>query len=67
MPNFGQNNDEEEEAPTEEVKTKRSEIKQQLLDGKLEEKVRLKVEQDPAAMGMLGTNQNQQMQDMMNQ
>ncbi len=67
MPNFGQNND-EEEAPTEEVKTKRSEIKQQLLDGKLEEeKVRLKVEQDPAAMGMLGTNQNQQMQDMMNQ
>ncbi|WP_436943564.1 ATP-dependent protease ATPase subunit HslU [Staphylococcus xylosus] len=68
MPNFGQNNDEEEEAPTEEVKTKRSEIKQQLLDGKLEEeKVRLKVEQDPAAMGMLGTNQNQQIQDMMNQ
>ncbi|MEB6274295.1 ATP-dependent protease ATPase subunit HslU [Staphylococcus xylosus] len=68
MPNFGQNNDEEEEAPTEEVKTKRSEIKQQLLDGKLEEeKVRLKVEQDPATMGMLGTNQNQQMQDMMNQ
>ncbi len=68
MPNFGQNNDEEEETPTEEVKTKRSEIKQQLLDGKLEEeKVRLKVEQDPAAMGMLGTNQNQQMQDMMNQ
>ncbi|MGW7797715.1 ATP-dependent protease ATPase subunit HslU [Staphylococcus xylosus] len=68
MPNFGQNNDEEEEAPTEEVKTKRSEIKQQLLDGMLEEeKVRLKVEQDPAAMGMLGTNQNQQMQDMMNQ
>ncbi|MDN8847953.1 AAA family ATPase, partial [Staphylococcus aureus] len=54
--------------PTEEVKTKRSEIKLQLLDGKLEEeKVRLKVEQDPAAMGMLGTNQNQQMQDMMNQ
>lgn len=68
MPNFGQNNDEEEETPTEEVKTKRSEIKQQLLEGKLEEeKVRLKVEQDPAAMGMLGTNQNQQMQDMMNQ
>ncbi|PTI82675.1 HslU--HslV peptidase ATPase subunit [Staphylococcus xylosus] len=68
IPNFGQNNDEEEETPTEEVKTKRSEIKQQLLDGKLEEeKVRLKVEQDPAAMGMLGTNQNQQMQDMMNQ
>lgn len=68
IPNFGQNNDEEEEAPTEEVKTKRSEIKQQLLDGKLEEeKVRLKVEQDPAGMGMLGTNQNQQMQDMMNQ
>lgn len=68
IPNFGQNNDEEEETPTEEVKTKRSEIKLQLLDGKLEEeKVRLKVEQDPAAMGMLGTNQNQQMQDMMNQ
>lgn len=68
IPNFGQNNEEEEESPTEEVKTKRSEIKQQLLEGKLEEeKVRLKVEQDPAAMGMLGTNQNQQMQDMMNQ
>ncbi|MBF7018867.1 ATP-dependent protease ATPase subunit HslU [Staphylococcus sp. 18_1_E_LY] len=68
MPNFGQNQEEEEEAPTEEIKTKRSEIKQQLLAGKLEEeKVRIKVEQDPAAMGMLGTNQNQQMQDMMNQ
>lgn len=68
MPNFGQNSDEEEEAPTEEIKTKRSEIKQQLLNGQLEEeKVRIKVEQDPGAMGMLGTNQNQQMQDMMNQ
>lgn len=68
MPNFGQNNDEEEEALTEDVKTKRSEIKQQLLKGELEdEKVRLKVEQDPGAMGMLGTNQNQQMQDMMSQ
>lgn len=33
----------------------------------LKRKVRIKVEQDPAAMGMLGTNQNQQMQDMMNQ
>lgn len=67
IPNFGQNNDDEEETPTDEVKTKRSEIKQQLLNGQLEdEKVRLKVEQDPAAMGMLGTNQNQQMQDMMN-
>lgn len=68
IPNFGQNNDDEEETPTDEVKTKRSEIKQQLLNGQLEdEKVRLKVEQDPAAMGMLCTNQNQQMQDMMNQ
>lgn len=68
IPNFGQNNDDEEETPTDEVKTKRSEIKQQLLNGQLEdEKVRLKVEQDPAAMGMLGTNQNQLMQDMMNQ
>lgn len=68
IPNFGQNNDDEEETPTDEVKTKRSEIKQQLLNGQLEdEKVRLKVGQDPAAMGMLGTNQNQQMQDMMNQ
>lgn len=68
IPNFGQNNDDEEETPTDEVKTKRSEIKQQLLNGQLEdEKVRLKVEQDPAAIGMLGTNQNQQMQDMMNQ
>ena len=31
--NFNQN-DEEEEAPTEEIKTKRSEIRQQLLAGK---------------------------------
>ena len=68
MPNFGQNNDEEEDTPTEEINTKRSEIKQQLLNGELEEeKVRLKVEQDPGAMGMLGTNQNEQMQDMMKQ
>ena len=68
IPNFGQNDDEEEETPTEEVKTKRSEIKTQLLNGQLEEeKVRIKVEQDPGAMGMLGINQNQQMQDMMNQ
>lgn len=68
IPNFGNNEDEEEETPTEEIKTKRSEIKKQLLDGKLEEeKVRIKVEQDPGALGMLGTNQNQQMQDMMNQ
>ncbi len=68
IPNFGQNNEEEEETPTEEIKTKRSEIKQQLLNGELEEeKVRLKVEQDPGALGMLGTNQDQQMQDMMNQ
>lgn len=68
MPNFGQNNDEEEDTPTEEIKKKRSEIKQQLLNGELEEeKVRLKVEQDPGAMGMLGTNQNEQMQDMMKQ
>src|SRR5699024_3888962 len=57
-----------EDNPTDEIKTKRSEIKQQLLKGELEEeKVRLKVEQDPGAMGMLGTNQNEQMQDMMNQ
>lgn len=68
IPNFGQNQDEEEEPPTEEIKTKRSEIKKQLAQGKLEnEKVRIKVEQDPASMGMLGTNQNQQIQDMMNQ
>ncbi|REB22106.1 HslU--HslV peptidase ATPase subunit [Staphylococcus epidermidis] len=68
IPNFGQNQDEEEEPPTEEIKTKRSEIKKQLGQGKLEnEKVRIKVEQDPASMGMLGTNQNQQIQDMMNQ
>ncbi|KAF1677482.1 HslU--HslV peptidase ATPase subunit [Staphylococcus hominis] len=67
IPNFNQN-DEEEEAPTEEIKTKRSEIRQQLLAGKLEEeKVRIKVEQDPGALGMLGTSQNQQMQDMINQ
>lgn len=68
IPNFGQNQDEEEEPPTEEIKTKRCEIKKQLEQGKLEnEKVRIKVEQDPASMGMLGTNQNQQIQDMMNQ
>jgi len=68
IPNFGQNQDEEEEPPTEEIKTKRSEIKKQLEQDKLEnEKVRIKVEQDPASMGMLGTNQNQQIQDMMNQ
>ncbi|MCG2259523.1 ATP-dependent protease ATPase subunit HslU [Staphylococcus epidermidis] len=68
IPNFGQNQDEEEEPPTEEIKTKRSEIKKQLEQGKLEnEKVRIKVEQDPASMGMLGANQNQQIQDMMNQ
>lgn len=68
IPNFGQNQDEEEEPPTEEIKTKRSEIKKQLEQGKLKnEKVRIKVEQDPASMGMLGTNQNQQIQDMMNQ
>ena len=54
MSNFGQNNEEEEEPPTEEIKTKRSEIKSELLKGKLEEeKVRIKVEQDPGAMGML--------------
>ena len=42
IPNFGQNQDEEEEPPTEEIKTKRSEIKQ-LEQGKLEnEKVRIK-------------------------
>ncbi|MCE5037901.1 ATP-dependent protease ATPase subunit HslU [Staphylococcus auricularis] len=68
IPNFGQNDDEEEETPTEEIKTKRSEIKTQLINEQLEEeKVRIKVEQDPGAMGMLGINQNQQMQDMMNQ
>ncbi|HHB4252140.1 TPA: ATP-dependent protease ATPase subunit HslU [Staphylococcus aureus] len=68
IPNFGQNNEVEEEPPTEEIKTKRSEIKRQLEEGKLEkEKVRIKVEQDPGALGMLGTNQNQQMQEMMNQ
>ncbi|OHS18621.1 ATP-dependent protease ATPase subunit HslU [Staphylococcus sp. HMSC55D02] len=68
IPNFGNNQEDEEEPPTEEIKTNRSEIRQQLLAGKLEdEKVRIKVEQDPGALGMLGTNQNQQMQDMMNQ
>src|SRR5699024_3904390 len=51
IPNSGQNNqDDDEETPTEEIKTKRSEIKQQLLNGSHEEeKVRLKVEQDPGA------------------
>ena len=48
IPNFGNNQEDEEEPPTEEIKTKRSEIRQQLLAGKLEdEKVRIKVEQDP--------------------
>ncbi|MFB3175210.1 ATP-dependent protease ATPase subunit HslU, partial [Staphylococcus pseudintermedius] len=47
---------------------KRSEIRVQLLNGQLEEeKVKVKVEQDPGALGMLGTNQNEQMQEMMNQ
>ncbi len=36
IPNFGQNNEDEEEPPTEEIKTKRSEIKRQLEEGKLE-------------------------------
>ncbi|AKS73849.1 ATP-dependent protease [Staphylococcus schleiferi] len=69
IPNFGQQNEEEEEEPpTEEIKTKRSEIKVQLLNGKLEEeKARVKVEQDPGALGMLGTQQNEQMQEMMSQ
>lgn len=68
LPNFGQTQEEEEEPPTEEIKTKRSEIRKQLLAGMLEEeKVRVKVEQDPGALGMLGTQQNEQMQEMMNQ
>ncbi|WP_353419132.1 ATP-dependent protease ATPase subunit HslU [Staphylococcus delphini] len=69
IPNFGQHNEEEEEEPpTEDIKTKRSEIRVQLLNGQLEdEKVKVKVEQDPGALGMLGTNQNEQMQEMMNQ
>ena len=69
IPNFGQHNEEDEaEPPTEDIKTKRSEIRVQLLNGQLEEeKVKVKVEQDPGALGMLGTNQNEQMQEMMNQ
>ncbi|WP_420915946.1 ATP-dependent protease ATPase subunit HslU [Staphylococcus felis] len=68
LPNFGQSEEEEEEPPTEEIKTKRSEIKRQLLNRELEEeKVKIKVEQDPGALGMLGTQQNEQMQEMMNQ
>lgn len=68
LPNFGQSEEEEEEPPTEEIKTKRSEIKRQLMNGELEEeKVKIKVEQDPGALGMLGTQQNEQMQEMMNQ
>lgn len=68
LPNFGQSEEEEEEPPTEEIKTKRSEIKRQLLNGELEEeKVKIKAEQDPGALGMLGTQQNEQMQEMMNQ
>ncbi len=35
IPNF-RNNEDEEEPPTEEIKTKRSEIKRQLEEGKLE-------------------------------
>ncbi|KMR64968.1 ATP-dependent protease, partial [Staphylococcus aureus] len=50
--NVGQNNEYEEEPPTEESKTKRSEIKRQLEEGKLEkEKVRIKFEQEPGALG----------------
>ncbi|QLK85868.1 ATP-dependent protease ATPase subunit HslU [Staphylococcus sp. 17KM0847] len=68
LPQFGQNQEEEEEPPTEAIKTKRSEIRRQLLEGLLEEeKVRIKVEQDPGTLGMLGTQQNEQMQEMMNQ
>src|SRR5699024_4348295 len=48
------NEDDNKETPTEEIKTKRSEIKQQLLNCSLEEeKERLKVEQDPGALVML--------------
>ena len=67
IPNFGNNDDEEEKHLQKRLKPSVQKSKQ-LLDGKLEEeKVRIKVEQDPGALGMLGTNQNQQMQDMMNQ
>ncbi|WP_305850065.1 ATP-dependent protease ATPase subunit HslU [Staphylococcus hyicus] len=68
IPNFGQQQEEEEEPPTEEIKTKRSDIKVQLKNGQLEnEKVRIKVEQDPGALGMMGNQQNEQMQEMMKQ
>ena len=38
IPNFNQNNEEEEEPPTEEIKTKRSEIKNNLKKANLKKK-----------------------------
>ena len=67
FPNFNQQQ-EEEEAPTEEIKTKREDIKKQLLNGELEEEiVKIKVEQEQQSLGMMGMENNPQMQDMLSQ
>lgn len=67
FPNFSQQQ-EEEEAPTEEIKTKRADIQKQLLNGELEnEKVKIKVEQEQQSLGMMGMENNPQMQDMLSQ
>ncbi|MDN8790575.1 HslU--HslV peptidase ATPase subunit, partial [Staphylococcus aureus] len=57
-----------EETPTEEIKTKREDIKKQLLNGELEEEiVKIKVEQEQQTLGMMGMENNPQMQDMLSQ
>ncbi len=67
FPNFNQQ-EEVEETPTEEIKTKREDIKKQLLNGELEEEiVKIKVEQEQQTLGMMGMENNPQMQDMLSQ
>lgn len=57
-----------EESPTEEIKTKREDIKKQLMNGELEEEiVKIKVEQEQQSLGMMGMENNPQMQDMLSQ
>ena len=49
-------------------KTKREDIKKQLLNGELEEEiVKIKVEQEQQTLGMMGMENNPQMQDMLSQ
>ncbi|GGI41789.1 ATP-dependent protease ATPase subunit HslU [Mammaliicoccus stepanovicii] len=67
FPNFSQQ-EEVEESPSEEIKTKREDIKKQLFNGELEEEtVKLKVEQEQQSLGMMGMDNNPQMQDMLSQ